>query len=191
MAAREQRLPGLRSLCGWILLLCPIICFSLNRHHHSGRFWVLPAPPRQSPWPLQPVFCSLKAILYLSLPSSLYSVCVCVCVRCVTADISGAAGTATLGESSLHLGLLCPWILWVLVLSAMAAGNDISHICLTADRLVLTHTPKMPIAFRGKCSWLNWDFFRSILLVMGLNTCIQHIAGKVLKLSSVLGCFSG
>lgn len=39
-------------------------------------------------------------------------------------------------ESSLHLGLPCPWILWVFVLEAMAEWDDIYYICLTADRLV-------------------------------------------------------
>lgn len=40
--------------------------------------------------------------------------CVFACVWLVTPDISCALEKVTLVESSLHLGLPCPWILWVL-----------------------------------------------------------------------------
>ena len=73
-------------------------------------------------------------------------VCVSVSVRLVTPSISFALEKVTLVESSLHLGLPCPWILWVFMLEEMAEWDDIHYICLTADRLVLTHPPHMLVA---------------------------------------------
>lgn len=78
--------------------------------------------------------------------------CTHVCVRTcvflfvwrVTPSISRALEKVTLLESSLHLGLPCPWILWgffLLLLEAKTKWDDIYYICLTADRLVLTHPP--------------------------------------------------
>lgn len=75
------------------------------------------------------------------------AMCVFACVWRVTPGISCALEKVTLVESSLHLGLPCPWILWVFVLEEMAEWDDIHYICLTADRLVLTHPPHMLTAF--------------------------------------------
>lgn len=69
--------------------------------------------------------------------------CVSTCVWRMTHDISCALEKVTLVERSLHLGLPCPWILWVFVLEPMAEWDDIYYICLTADQLVLTHPPHM------------------------------------------------
>lgn len=71
--------------------------------------------------------------------------CVFAFVWRVTPSISRALEKVTLLESSLHLGLPCPWILWgfflLLLLEAKTKWDDIYYICLTADRLVLTHPP--------------------------------------------------
>lgn len=65
----------------------------------------------------------------------------------MTPGISCALEKVMLVESSLHLGLPCPWILWgFFLLEAMAEWDDIYCICLTADRLVLTHPPHMLMA---------------------------------------------
>lgn len=111
---------------------------------NSSFIWDLDTPQK----PLWPVilfdgFCMYVCVCCSDYTAKRYMMrayaCVFACVWCVTPSISCALEKVTLVESSLHLGLPCSWILWVFVLEVMAEWDNIYYICLTADRLVLTH----------------------------------------------------